>query len=321
MLFSLFFCLNACDDKEDSSLSLQNDCLKWTTGPHVAGLDIEFAYAMALPYHSGSLKYAEVEASIAGEEGTWMEHRSYHTDREGQADVGVLVGEPSVTQGARTRVDFTVDTCASTLRYYYRIPEAAKGKEVSFTFSSYDSNGQRASHTMGPYKVSQMDMALDLTLTRANCYISIEDMAVYNASEAALHPEKIDLVYIFRNLNTEGIDFLHSFVAPAADPMFLPDLTLPQGVSRDSKIRKGGPKDAHLGRMHLNNKTQPGIYVDDIDLLQMDMSRMPDYALNCIAEDGLWVETQDGKYRAYIYINSVRSIAGAVFSMKRIQLK
>jgi hypothetical protein len=92
-------------------------------------------------------------------------------------------------------------------------------------------------------------------------------------------------------------------------------------VNRDAKIRKGGPKDAHLARMQLSGRQQPGVYVDDIDLIGMNFTDMPDFALNLIAEDGLWVETQDGKYRAYIYVNSVRNIAGAVISMKRYTMK
>lgn len=310
----------ACDDEKDNTV-LKNDCLKWSSGPNLAGLDIEFAYAIALPYKTGKIVSAQVEASIAGAKGTYLENNSYYTNPNGQIDTPVLVGAPSVTDGKTTKVDFVVDTCAATLRYYYKIPEEAKGQSVSFHFSAKASTGETVSYQMGPYAISKMDMQLDLSLTRANCYISIEDMAVYNATEAALVPEKIDLVYLFQNYTAQDIDFLHSFVAPAANPQYLPGITLPKGVNRDAKIRKGGPKDAHLARMQLSGRQQPGVYVDDIDLIGMNFTDMPDFALNLIAEDGLWVETHDGKYRAYIYVNSVRNIAGAVISMKRYTMK
>ena len=60
------------------------------------------------------------------------------------------------------------------------------------------------------------------------------------------------------------------------------------------------------------------IFIDDIDLRDMDMSTMPNYALDLIANDGMFIETQDGKYKAYIYVNSVRTgRVGATISMKR----
>jgi hypothetical protein len=312
-----FLCIAGCTDSDDTTL-LKNDCLKWSSGPSMAGYDIEFVYAIALPYQSGKILSAQVEASIAGAPGTWMEHRSYYTDPDGQVDTPVTVGAPSVTNDAVTTVDFVADTCAATLRYYYRVPEEAKGRSVSFIFSATASSGERVSYPMGPYDVSAMDMALDLALTAANCYISIEDLAVYNAA-AASASGKIDLVYLYRNYNASDMTFLHALVSPAA-PQFLPGVTLPAGADRNTKIRKGGPKDAHLARLHLKNppEPQPAVYVDDIDMQMIDLSDMPNYALNFIKDEGAWVETQDGRYRAYIYFNTTRSgLAGATVSIKR----
>jgi hypothetical protein len=264
-----------------------------------------------------------VEASIAGAEGTWLEHRSYHTDQNGQTDTGVLVGDPSVTEGKTTRVDFVVDTCAATLRYYYRIPEAAKGQSVSFTFSSTDNNGQTATYRMGPYPVSKMDIALDLRFRNVERYISIQDMKVYTEAEAAANPDKIDLVYVWKNYNAQGIAFAHTFSAPAADEIYRAGLALPEGMNRNTKIRKGGPKDAHLARLHLEGIAQPAIYVDDIDFIQMKFDNMPNYALNLINEDGMWVETQDGEYRAYFFFKNFGGTGnvGGYLSMKRYKMK
>lgn len=53
----------------------------------------------------------------------------------------------------------------------------------------------------------------------------------------------------------------------------------------------------------------------------MDFSTAPNFAINLRQEAGVWVETADRRYRAYIYINSVNNGARtAVISMKRYAL-
>jgi hypothetical protein len=47
--------------------------------------------------------------------------------------------------------------------------------------------------------------------------------------------------------------------------------------------------------------------VDDLDFEKLNISDAPNWALNLRAESGAWVETADGKYRAYIYVNSVNN--------------
>lgn len=312
------FCIFSCADQEYAIPTLkqefQNDIIKRTLGPNVAGLDIEFAYAMALPPERGKIISAQVEASIAGAEGTYLENKSYHTAGNGM-DVGIVVGEKSVTEGSRSTVKFTVDTCAATLRYYYRIPEAAKGKSVSFTFSAQASTGERVSYNMGPYEVASMDMKLDIpVIDGESCYISVENMAVYTAGQATANPGKIDLLYLYRNI--PNVTFNHSLVSPSADSQYLPGVTLPPGLNRSTKIRKAwGIRDRHLARL------QYGIYIDDLDFQQLDVSNAPDYAINMRAESGAWIETADGRYRAYIYFNSVNNnTRRAVISIKRYTL-
>ena len=114
---------------------LQNDVIKRSIGPNIVGQQIEFVYAMAILPTKGKLTTATVEASIAGATGTFLEHRSFNTNGSG-VDVPVQVGSPSVTTGNTTTVTYNVDTSAAALRYYYVIPEDARGKEVSFTFKS-----------------------------------------------------------------------------------------------------------------------------------------------------------------------------------------
>jgi hypothetical protein len=311
-------------EKEETTPALQNKCLKRSLGPNVVGQEIEFVYAIAIQPAAGKLVSAQVEASIAGAPATYLEHRSFHTTLSG-IDTAIVVGNPCVNTGNITRVEFTVDTCAAALRYFYVIPEEAKGKNVKFTFSAVASNGDRVSMEMGEYKIAEMDMKLDLVVSASRCYISLEDMETYTATQAAAIPEKIDLVYLYRNYNIDSVAFNHAFVAPAADAAkYLPGVTLPAGVNRDTKIRDTGIKDAHLARLHLKTppEAQPAIYIDDIDLREMDLSRMPDYALDIIKNDGMWIETQDGKYKAYIFANNMNlGRAGGTISIKRLKVK
>lgn len=299
-ILALFF--TACQDEEYALPTLEgglhNDCIKRTLGPNVVGLDLEFAYAMALPQAEGKIISAQVEASIAGAPATYLENRSFYTDGSG-VDVPVTVGSPSVNSGTQTEVVFTKDTCAATLRYFYIIPEEARGKTVKFTFSAKASNGETVSYEMGPYSIAKMDMKLDMVVSdNNNSYISIADMAVYNAATAATNAANIDLVYLYRAIT--GISFTHALVAPASSPDYLPGITLPSGVNKSAKIWKvWALRDQQLARL------QYGVFIDDIDFQERDFTGAPDYAINLKAEAGIWVETADGKYRAYIYINKI----------------
>jgi hypothetical protein len=293
---------------------LQNDCIKRTLGPNVAGLNIEFAYAMALPQSAGNIVSAEVEASIAGAPGTYLENRSFYTNGSGQ-DVGITVGSPSVTTDTRTVVAFTRDTCAATLRYYYTVPDEARGKSVTFTFSATASTGETVSYTMGPYTIANMTMKLDQVCTDGKaCYLSIADLALYDSTAAAANPGKIDLVYLYRVIT--GITFAHALVSPAASPDYLPGVNLPTGVNNSTPmVKTWALNDQNLARL------QYGIFIDDADFLQKDFINAPNYAINLKAQAGAWVETADGKYRAYIYVNTVNNATKTMtVSIKRYQM-
>ncbi len=298
----------------DPVSDLSNDALKRTLGPNIVGMPIEFAYAMAIPKDKGKLVSAQVEATIAGASSTRLENNSFYTNTSGQ-DVPVLIGSPSVNKDNVTTVAFTVDTTAATLRYYYTIPEEARGKTVSFTFTATGSNGSKATYKLGPYAISKMDIKRTIAVSNnTNSYISIEDMAVYNAAGAAANAGKIDLVYLYRSTPSA---FLHALVSPAADPVYLPGVTLPAGVNRSAKIRKEfGVQDRNLAQL------QFGIYIDDKDFQDIKLTDAPNYAVGLKAESGAWVETADGKYRAYVFINSVSTANGgsAVISILRYAL-
>jgi len=316
MLVVLFFA--SCTNEEYSvplgKTGLNNDCIKRTLGPNVVGSNIEFAYAMAIPVGEGKIVSAQVEATIAGATGTYLENRSFYTNASG-VDVGITVGSPSVTTDVKTMVTFTRDTCAATLRYFYTIPEAARGKSITLTFSATASNGQTVSMKMGPYTITKMDMKLDLVATdNKACYLSIADMALYDAAGAVANASKIDLVYLYRAI--PGITFTHALVSPA-NSEYLPGVTLPSGVNLSTKMQKTWAlNDFNLARL------QYGIYIDDVDFTVLDFSNAPNYVINLKAQAGTWVETADGKYRAYIYVNAVNNTASSMtISIKRYVMK
>jgi hypothetical protein len=291
---------------------LTNDCIKRTIGPNIVSLPIEFAYAMAIPKSKGKLVSAQVEASIAGATGTYLEHRSFYTNTGG-VDVPVTVGTPSSNDGKSTKVAFTVDTTAATLRYYYVIPEEARGQSVTFTFSATSSNGQTVSYKMGPYTIAKMGIKKNIAVSNGNlAYISIENMTAYTAAEAAANAGKVDLVYLYR---ATPASFTHALVSPGADASLLPGVTLPSGVNRSTKLRKVfNLQDRNLANL------QFGIYVDDKDLQEVDLTDAPNYALGLRAEAGTWVETADKKYKAYIFVNAVNANGSAVISILRYAL-
>ena len=294
--------------------TLQNDVIKRSLGPNLVGQNIEFAYAMAILPRKGKLVSAEVEASIAGAAGTYLEHLSYHTLGTGK-DTGIVVGTPSVTTSNKTTVTFSRDTMAATLRYYYRVPEEARGKTVSFKFTAKSSNNETVTFPIGPFSIAKMDMVRNLTVTDGNAaYISLSDMTVYTSANVAANAAKIDLVYLYRNITSSA--FNHALVSPAADPQYLPGVTLPAGVNKSTRVRKVfNLQDYHLAQ------SQVGVYIDDIDFEQLNLSESPDFAINLRAEYGVWAETSDGKYRAYIYLNSVNNTGrSAVISIKRYAL-
>lgn len=312
-----FSSITSCSKKEYALPTakdvLQNDAMKRTLGPSIVSDTVEFVYALGIIPSKGKLVSAEVEASIEGATGTNLENQSYYTNSSG-VDIGVVVAAPAVTSKGVTTVTFNKDTSAAALRYYYVVPEAARGKEVSFTFRGKSSNGESVTYKLGPYKVSKMDMKRLLNLSDGNnMYISIEDMAVYNSAGAAANPNKVDLVYLYRTFTST---FKHALVAPAADPIYLPGVTLPTGVNRDAKIQRVfGLQDYNLARL------QFGIYIDDKDFETLDISNAVNYAVNMKAEAGIWVQTADKKYLAYVYFNTATDASKtAVVSIKRYAL-
>jgi|SRR5690554_1051966 len=303
----------------DPITELSNDAIKRSLpiAPNLVGEEIEFAYAMALPEELGTLTSAQVVASIAGASGTNFDPNSYHTNTSGQ-DIPVLVASESQTSGTTTTIQFSVDTCAATLRFYYVIPEEARGKDVSFLFSVRASNGQTAEYSMGPYKISTMDMTRDILLTSDDqCYISFRDeseaVVVYSKSELDADPSIASLVDLVYNRHSSS-DISHALYAADAPESYRPGVIFPSGFSNQTKmIKEYGLRDRQLSDLHYSH------FVDDLDLKAVDMGRSINYVLALKEEASVWVETSDGNYRAFVFINNAGS-SGMTISAKRYKM-
>lgn len=318
IMLLLLLVISSCSNDNDYEIpsgikSASNDCLKRSLGPNVVGGTIEFAYAMALPKGGGHWIEAKVEATYAGADGTMLENNSYHT--EGGYDKGVKIGDPCVQSGKTTSVKFTVDTISATLRYYYVVPEEARGKEVSFVFSATDSNGNTVHYDMGPYQISNVDMALDIKLKNRDCF-SIKEMRVLSKDEAEANPDLVDFIYTFQVVR--GVTFNHAFISPteANQKTYLDGVSLPAGMSNQTLMRRTyGSCDQQLAR------DENAVFVDDMDFKNITFTDTQDFVINIIAKGGAWMETADKKYRAYVYVNTATTNrAGMTISIKRLQM-
>lgn len=319
----LGFALCSCEDDpkllHDTITVLSNDCIKRSlpVAPNIVNNDIEFAYAMAIPNKLGKLTSAQAVASIAGAENTRFDPNSYYTNNGG-LDIPVRVASDSRTEGTTTSVEFTVDTCASTLRYYYVIPEEAKGKEVDFTFSVKASNGQTAQYKLGPYKISKMDMTKRLKVDAENCFISFQNdgeaIHIYSKEEVKDNPsllDKIDLMYHFSSYG----DISHAIYTLSSPEEYMDGVSLPVGFVNDTKLKKiYGMQDRQLADLKYNK------YVDDLDFETLNLTISSTYLLGLKEESAFWAETNDGKYRAFVYVNKAPS-GEMTISAKRYPMK
>lgn len=309
----LFVLLGTACTKEENENGLQNNVIKKTIGPSLVGTKIWFSYAMGTP--TGKLTSAEASASIAGAEGTGFEPYSWHTSPSG-AEVSVLVAQDLTTNGTVSNATL-IDTAAATLRYYYVIPEEARGKNVSFTFSARSNNGESTTFSTESFPISKMDMVKGIEIIDdEHCFISIENMKAYTKEEVENGglANSIDLVYVYRELN--DVSFGHALMAPTADS-YLQGAEIPAGVTNDIRIEK----QVNIRDQHLSDR-QYAVFIDDIDFMNLDISNAANFVLNLQKDEGTWVETQDGKHRAFIYVNEVDNVnKGMTISMKRLTIQ
>ncbi|MDR1370555.1 MAG: DUF4466 family protein [Dysgonamonadaceae bacterium] len=334
----------SCSDDDDNS-GMKNDFIKKTTSPAIVGESIEFAYAMGAT--NGRLNTAEATASIAGGAGTGFGLFSYFTARGNLTvnDVRYIAGDDvplktvkeATTNGAVStatmmeQVDANyinptvafgtsqTDLVAATIRYYYVVPEEARGKEFSVKFSSKSTTGEIATYQTPGYKVSKMDMKRSIQMTGDNvCYFSIADMRAYTKAEVESQniSAKIDFVYLYQ-AKLGAYDYGSAFVSPATDPMYIAiaDIIPGNWTKNNTQMEKRvDVKDAQL------KGSMPNVYIDDIDFETLDLSAAVNYIIGFSADHGAFMETADGKYAAYIYVNSVSNGTMTV-SIKRYPLK
>lgn len=314
-ILSLFVLASLVSCTEEADPLLKDDYLMKTYAPAVAGERIEFAYAMGAM--EGTLTSATAQVNIPGAAGTGFDPNSYHTDARGN-DVGVLVADVS-TEGATSTAMFTYDTVVATLRYSYVVPEEAKGQMVSITFSAESSIGETVSTTTPEFRVSNMTMQRDIVLTDGDaCYFSVENMRGYTEAEviASGLEDKIDLIYIYDALNPDGFKYGHALVSPGSDEKYFNEVNVPESFRINHTLIE---KKAYLWDSHFTGEV-PAVYVDDIDLETLDLAGAADFVLDLTSRSSVFLETEDGRYHAYIYINNARG-GEMTFGIKRLEVQ
>nr|WP_293833488.1 DUF4466 family protein [uncultured Arsenicibacter sp.] len=297
---------------------LKNDLLKKTTGPAVIGTRVEFAYAIGA--NDGTVQNVKAEASIAGATGTGFSGFSWYTDRATGVDKPLQTATDTVTNGVlSTAKILDVSNKAVTLRYFYSVPEAARGQVVSIKFSGTSSAGKEVTFTTPGYQVSKMDMVRSIVLEDAKkSYFSIADMKAYTKEEVEQRnlSGKIDFVYIYRpTISTYA--FGHAMVS-LANKSYITDLNLPAAWTKAAtKLDKRVDiRDAQLRGSGFDS------YIDDIDLEKTTFTNAADFAYGLAADQGAFVTSADGTYTAYIFVNAVNNTAKTMtVSMKRLKVK
>ncbi len=316
-LIPLILLATGCE-KESSMLvtRLGNDCInRYYYVPFIVGSEMEFAYAMFMPRGSGRLEEASVRCSIPGAEGTYLDHVAYSTDEYGQ-DKPWPMGNPNTVEDGCHTVTFTADTIAATLRFHYIIPEEARGKKIDFHFSVRASNGQTADYDITGCQVRKMDMKLDIKMTPTRCFFSIDKMKALTAAEADFEQVPVDFAWAYSTAVTDKSDRSGFFNAARLDDFStwysFPTLSSPANDTK--KMYRYNIIEPQLGRQEFD-----GFYIDDRDFetLRLDCDTAGLIGIN--ARNGFWVETADGRYRAYIYCNETGAESCTV-SIKRYTL-
>lgn len=320
--------LMSCQKSEEQTFKC--DALDRSWGIHMVGEEMSFAFASAMPYGTGKVRAVKVVASIAGAEGTGWDVNTYKTDAAGQ-DVPSLAAEIiEQSDPCASKANLIVDTCAITLRYKYVIPEEARDKDVSFIFYSANDRNEVVQYEMGPLHCSRQYCTTGLQASNSRCYISVEDMAVYTYDEVVSQNKKVDLIYAYRAVPTDsspsgsgstgGLN--KCFMSPTSEAISriaeLNDVVLPP-EERNTKLRES----AHA-KDEVIEKTKWHLYITDEDFAAMDFSKAgySNLVTNFVtAYNCIWIETADGKYRAWMWVNTPAGAGDAItFGMKRYKM-
>jgi hypothetical protein len=307
--------------KDEKIPSLKNEFIKRTTSPLIVGQTIEFAYGAGST--NGKLAGMQVVASIPGATGTGFEIVT-HRNVNSAADVTTLVGANAVTNGGTSTVTI-IDTNATTLRYIYVIPEAARGQQVNFSFSVSNKSGDNANTATPSYSISKMDMARNFTLVgtvAGSRYFSIANMRSYTQAEvdAGNLSGSIDFVYGYiATVSPSGTAYAygHALFSPAATTYYPTGFTLPAAWTKNSTaMEKKSGLTVYDGQ--LKGDVNNTIFVDDVDMVAQKFDGGTNYAITLAADNSVFMKTADGKYTAFVYINTATNASStAVISLKR----
>lgn len=297
------FSLTGCSD--DERLALQNDLIKKSVAPLVVGEKVQFSYAAGTT--DSKLQTFKVVASAPGAEGTEFEPYTWRT--ENGNEISTVVATNCKTEGTTSTADI-IDSQATTLRYYYVIPPELKGQQVSFVFSATSQDGETATYETPSYPVSSVDMKKKIELCgddNGARYFSVEDMKAYTLEEVISGNlmDRIDFIYAFDATKTVGENeytYKHAIFAPGASYYYPDDFSLPANWPTKETLMD---KKLYVWDGQLKDDEHTAIYVDDADLKAATFENSACGILDLRAEGGVFMQTADGKYTAYIYINSL----------------
>ena len=312
---SFIFAFTACDDDNDSPL--KNDLLKKSSGPILVGNTIEFAYAIGSTDQQ-QIKAVEITASIPGSIGTGIATHSRYTNPDNGNEEEVLIATETNTEGSLSRA-YLIDTIAATIRYFYVVPEEARGKTLKFHFRSITEKGG-ASIESPEYTVSNVDIFKDLSLSHEgfNCF-SLETMQAYTVAQVQEQgiAEKIDFIYTYKPILGSGWTFAHGLVAPSNEKGYLYPIEVPTGANNKTLLEKRFWPDGQL-----KTSGVPTIYVDEMDLRNATFDGVTSHAYELGQDQGVLIKSYNGKYVAYLYINGTSSNTKRInFAIKRLTLK
>lgn len=324
IIFAGILALSCTKETEDP---IRCDCLDRSWGIHMVGENLSFAFAGAMYPGTGTLKSFKVVATIPGDTGTGWDENTYKTSSSGEEVPTLAAKTIRQSDPCASKVDILLDTSALTLRYKYVIPEEARDKDVSFTFYASNEKGQVVAREMGPVHCSRQYCVTGLQASNTRCYISVEDMAVYTYDEVIAGNKTVDVVYAYRAVPTDsspggegstgGLN--KCFMSPTSEAINrikeLRDVKLPP-VERNTKLRES----AHA-KDEVIEHSKWHLYITDRDFAEMDFQRAgySNLVTNFVtAYNCIWIETEDGKYRAWMWVNTPAGGGDAItFGMKR----
>ncbi len=320
--FSLYLLLYAvavafCSSCSDDESPLRNDLLRKDVGPVLVGNTLEFAYAIGST-DGTPIKAVEVTASFPGAEGTGIAINSRYTNPDNGEEEEVRIATETSTEGTVSKA-YIVDTVAATIRYFYVVPEVARGSKIKFHFRSITGTGE-ATVQSPEYTVSNVEIFKNLSLSSGerSCF-SLETMQSYSVAQVEEMgiAGKIDFIYTYKPTMGSGWSFAHGLVSPSNEKGYLYPVEIPSGAANRTLMEKRYWPDGQL-----KTSGVPTIYVDEIDLRQVALDGVTAHAYELGQDQGVLVKSHDGKYIAYLYINETSSnLKRMSFAIKRLTLK